>query len=294
VDALGTVNPAIKTAKRLLLPVSPKRWLQFGALFFMQACVENGGGCGSYAPLGEQSAGGPGTSTTHGDDLVSGVRHYSLDELSNWLKSPSFIGLVLLLLFFYGIAAAIGSVGQAYTLRAVVSGSPQFTLDERCRSTSTQMFKFHMLQLALGVLGFVPALLAASDMLNEQRVWETSDVALIVLSGLFLTALAFIGAVVRNFVLPLSWRFEMPLYAAYRMLTAHPKFLWRGVIGAFLLHFVFSIVAYGVAVPVMMLAFFLGFLPVLHQTVLAPYLIFHRAHTLHILASMDADYAMID
>jgi hypothetical protein len=108
------------------------------------------------------------------------------------------------------------------------------------------------------------------------------------LSFLLFIPLGFFAAFMRNFAAPIVYHRGCTMMEAYSSITRAPSFSWMNIIGAYLLRFLVAIVA-GIA-ALLAVCTCVGALPVIAQTILAPYYIFERAHTMHMLASLGPEF----
>jgi hypothetical protein len=311
-DVLNTVGPAVDTAKRRLKPEASS-WFAFGVIFFLQSCVEGGASCGGanqigkFSNLGSWGSPSPSRGSKGAENMLHGLSGLSSGgplfgghELEK-LKGLLAFGVPLLLLFgflaflFWGLFIAIGSLGQAFSIHAVATGETDLTMSDEIKTLTTRFIKFHLLQSLLSLLIFGPGLAVVLVKLP----WAGGDLptdffgilAVIVVATFgMLLPIGFFGAFFRNFVAPISLLRRCTFMEAYRIVVGAPSFSWLAVVGAFLLRLVYGMIAGVVATILGIVTCCIGFLPVLHQTLMAPYYIFERAHTLQMLAALGPDY----
>jgi hypothetical protein len=308
-DVLNTVGPAIDTAKRRLRPEASS-WFSFGVIFFLQSCVEGGASCGGANQLGKFSnlGGSSPSRPSHGTEGTENMLHglsgsgplFGGHELEK-LKGLLTIGVPLMLLFgflaflFWGLFIAIGSLGQAFSIHAVATGETDLTMSDEIKTLTARFIKFHLLQSLLSLLIFGPGL----AIVLVKLPWTGGDLPadffgmlafLVIGTFTLLLPIGFFGAFFRNFVAPISLLRRCTFMEAYRIVVGASSFSWLSVVGAFLLRLVYGMIAGVIATILGFVTCCIGFLPVLHQTLMAPYYIFERAHTLQMLAALGPDY----
>jgi len=209
-------------------------------------------------------------------------------------------GLVLgLIALAFGILCIwLGSRGQMMLIRAVATGRAD--LGEHwgaVKYTAHSLFLFRIVFALVafvvfaGIFGIGIAIVASAA--------STSEGLLITLIPLIIggicvgIAFAIANSILRNFVAPIMYHFNVPCTAAWSQFFG----LLRGNIGAlvgfFLIRIVYFMVLGFLAILVGCLTCCLGFLPVIHQTILAPFYVFDRAFSLYVLQSLGPDYVMM-
>lgn len=312
-----SLSPAWEHMKRVLFrPFNLGTWFSFGFIFFLQSCAEGGGssfnfpgggGNGGSRSSGYGSSGSHDTDNSifHALDRVTSALHHG-DVAPRGLGDAE-VGLIV------GIAIAaiviaipiallvmwLGARGQMMAIRAVASGAAP--IGETWRATSgagSKFFKFHLaiLGITLGLLlPFAGA--GGAVAMSADRAHPENLIVPIVLIGL-VAVLAMIPLMVvsglgRNFVAPIMLKHGVGAREGWKMFWARA----RGNVGPlfvfFLLKGVFGMLAAVVATMAGLITCCVGFLPVVHQTIMAPYHVFERAWSLQILASLDPDFDMI-
>jgi hypothetical protein len=315
-QVLDTINPAIETTKRRLSPFDATTWFSFGLIFFLQSCIEGGGSGGGFqgiSRLGRLGGTGSPTPTASGKPWSGANPAFDPEHLlGEWSKVSLtlLVFVALLFLIVVGLAIAIGSVGQSLGIRAVCSERVEISMTDSVKKTAMRLIKFHALSAFLTTLVMVPFLWAGAlqlmamlrDFGNEGAPGfgsrQTAHIVPLVLLAIGATVtlapLGFVGAMVRNFVAPLSQKFDCTLWQAYQRLRHAPNFSWVSIVGAFCLRFLYAMIAGFAAVIATFCTCCIGALPVLHQALMAPYYVFERAHTLHMLASLGPEYMMLE
>jgi hypothetical protein len=314
-QVLDPFSSASETAKRQLSGENGNAgtWFTFGLIFFMQACVEGGaggGGCNGFNNIGKLGKlGGSGSSSSGGAGGAEEFMHTmgrpagampEFDKIFSWLTPGLIVIFVIAVLFLALLGAAIGSVGQGMAIAAVATGKPELAMTDRVKLTAMRMFKTHMFFWVIGMLAFVPMAItiflvlfnSATGPVFANANFENANWGALVgvgaLSMLLFIPLGFFAAFMRNFAAPIVYHRGCTMMQAYSSITRAPGFSWVNILGAYLLRFLVSIVA-GI-VAVLALCTCVGALPVIAQTILAPFYIFERAHTMHMLASLGPEF----
>lgn len=311
-QVLEPFNAASETTKRLLSGPNGTlgTWFSFGVIFFLQSCADGGGGgnfnglsrLGNLIPSGggSGSGGGGGGGGSGGTNMFlhslgsAKPAPFDMDHLAD-LATPGIIVLVMLMVLFLALLAlGLGSVGEGLAIAAVASGRPELAMTDRVKTTSIRMFTTHLLLGFLSLLVLSPVLV-----LGIMTVAQHSDnfgllAGVGALSFLFLIPIAFIGAFMRNFAAPIVYQRGCTMMEAYQSITRAPGFEWSSVVGAYCVRFLMALVAGAAAMFVAFCTCCIGALPVLAQTALAPYFIFERAHTLHMLASLGPEFNVLE
>lgn len=159
------------------------------------------------------------------------------------------------------------------------------------------LFKFHLAVLGIALVVMLP-LVGVGAVLSLPAIQDGAAItnvlpALIGLGLVLLLAMlpfAVISAMARNFVAPIMLKHGLTAREGWKRFWAVGRAHVGSIIVIFLLRIV---VAVGAGIVGMIAGVFtccLGFLPVLHQTLMAPYYVFERAWALEVLASMSPDF----
>ena len=201
------------------------------------------------------------------------------------------IPLVLLMLW-------LGSRGQMMAIHSVATGTANVGDAWRLTSSSGgRMFKFQLALagialgvflplLGVGALFVIPAVKDAAGL--DGLVWLILPIAL----GALVVMIPFliVKSLARNFVAPIMLRHEIGAREAWKRFWPHAREHVGSLVVFWVLGMLFSVAAAIVGIVAGFITCCLGFLPVLHQTIMAPYYVFERAWTLEILASMSPDF----
>jgi hypothetical protein len=322
-----TLGPAWNRMKETLFrPFNLGTWFSWGFIFALQSCVEGGGGCNFNVPSGN-SGGSGGThhynnNNNDTNDAIAGAGRHLLDSMSNAFSGShaarggaddfdpdmligigiaAVIVMIPLMLFMYWI----GARGQMMAIRSVAIGRADVGESwNAVKNAGGSFFKFHLVVLALGLVVFVPVLAGAGvvmypmvkDGLDSGPESDVFARLLPVLIGfavvIFVLAIPFmiLNGLARNFVAPIMLKYDIGSREAWKRFWAVGKNHLGGIAIFFVLRMVFAGLAGVVGVIGGFLTCCLGFLPVLHQTLMAPYYFFERMWTLEILASMSPDF----
>ncbi|MDB4946290.1 MAG: hypothetical protein JWP97_5824 [Labilithrix sp.] len=311
-----TMGPAWETMKRVLFrPFNLGTWFSFGLVFFLQSCVE---GSGSFNLPNGNTFGGKshGSGGGHGDtsDSMLGVlrelaglgqhakaRGPLVDALSG-MDTGMMIGIavvaVIVAIPLVVLAYWLGTRGQMMAIRAVAEERCDVgTLWRETKPAGTLLFKFQLVLVALSLVVVLPlagvGAVAALPVIRDGQRIETVLPLLLGLGALLLLVmlpLSIVSAMARNFVAPLMLKHGLTARQGWVRFWAVGKQHVGSIIGFFCLRFAVYLGATLVGTLASLLTCCLGFLPVLHQTLMAPYFVFERAWTLEALASMSADF----
>jgi hypothetical protein len=303
------MGPAWETMKRILFrPFNLGTWFSFGFIFFLQSCMEGGGG--NYR-LPNGTGGGSSSHGHEGDtgNNLAGIAHDVVSSfpfghpLSGSGLDSGMIMMIAAIAFVVAIPVVIlmywlGTRGQMMAIRAVANG--QATVGEQWNATREaggMLFKFHLAMLGIGLVLFVPLMgggaLLALPAIRDGAPIESVLPALIgigVVALILMLPLFLVGAMARNFVAPIMLKQGVGAREGWKRFWAVGRNHVGGIVLFYVMRVLVSIAAGIVGIVAGFLTCCLGFLPVLQQTLMAPYHVFERAWTLEILASMSPDF----
>jgi hypothetical protein len=303
-----SMGPAWETMKRLLFrPFHVGTWFSFGFIFFLQSCMEGGGGNNFRIPGGGNSGGSGGS---HGGDTgnnLAGLVH-DLFGSSGGSSVPALpdTGVMVIALAVAVIVVIpilllmlwLGTRGQMMAIRAVASG--QAGIGDQWNATRDaggKLFKFQLAMMGIGVVVFVPigvvGVVAAMPVIRDGARIESILPALLGIGFVALLAmlpLFIVSAMARNFVAPIMLKHGLSAREGWKRFWAVGRQHVGGIVVFYVMRMLVSIGAGIVGIIAGFLTCCLGFLPVLHQTLMAPYYVFERAWTLEVLASMSPDF----
>jgi hypothetical protein len=297
-DVTGAVSRALARSQRVLFrPFNIGLWFAFGFVFFLASLIDPIGGYSGRFELPDFSH-GPSAPKTLPDlpDIPPEIAQHQATILVA-LSIAGLIGLAV------GVVVTwVGCRGLMMSYRSVSMGF--VAIGESWRETAkaaNALFRFSL--LLGGVLLLVSIPLVALAVTGVMGLYESGERSvspfllavvphLVVLGVLGLFA-ALVSFVTRTFIAPFLLFFPCTVREAwarfFRVLRSDPI----GVVLFIVLRTVLAILVGVFSSIVATCTCCVGGLPVLHQTVLAPILFFDRAFTLHTLASIGPEYAMM-
>lgn len=315
-----SMGPAWETMKRILFrPFNLGTWFSFGFVFFLQSCIEGGGGNGLNIPRGNSGGGGFGHPRGSGGDdtgnnlaqivhdVASSIHLPFAHSLSGGGSGsgldPSVIVIIVAIACLVAIPLGIlmmwlGSRGQMMAIRSVAIG--QANVSEQWNATRDaggKLFKFRLAMTGIGLAMFVPiggagALVVLPAIRDGAKIESLLPllIGLGVVALLLMFPLLLVNAMARNFVAPIMLKHGIGAREGWKRFWAVGRSQVGGIVVFYLLRMLVGIGAGIVGIIAGFLTCCLGFLPVLHQTLMAPYYVFERAWTLEVLASMSPDF----
>lgn len=312
-----SMGPAWETMKRLLFrPFNIGTWFSFGFIFFLQSCVEGGGSNGLNIPRGNSGGGGSGGSgggdTGNRIDAVAHDIAHSLAQFGSGLSSGNAPGAdfdtsLIIIIAAVGIVIAIpiiiltywlGTRGQMMSIRAVATGNGSIGEQwSATREAAGMLFKFHLAFAGFSCLVFLPLIGVGGVMLlpvYKDGAAIESMLPMLIGLGVLILVLIFpfmlVGAMARNFVAPIMLKHDIGAREGWRRFWAVGRNHIGAIFGFYVMRVLVGMLAGVVGIFAGLLTCCLGLLPILHQTVMAPYYVFERAWTLEVLASMSSDF----
>ena len=304
-----SMRPAWETMKRILFrPFHAGTWFSFGFVFFLQSCMEGGGGGGNGLNLpGNNSGGSHGHDGDTGNNLL-GVMHdvssaFGLSRGAGELPETGVIIIILAAACIIAIPLVIlmmwlGTRGQMMAIRAVAGG--QAGIGEQWNATRDaggMLFKWNLAMSGISLVLFAPLIvIGVLTALPVMRDGATIESVLPILLGIGAVAILFMlpfyvmGAMARNFVAPLMLKHGIGARDGWKRFWAVGRNHVGSIFVFYIMRVLVSISAGIVGVVASVMTCCLGFLPVLHQTLMAPYYVFERAWVLEVLASMSPDF----
>lgn len=292
------LDDALAHMRRLMFrPFNAGIWLRFGVIIFIEMLLWN---WGSYS----------GGSSSWENGIP-----FSPEDISESLEDGATLAVGHVLVFA-GIAAVslltislvmilhtwVTSRGQLMFARAVARGDARIGVNwSETRSLSQSLFVFRLLINFLGLAYFaVLTLLCGVAFLAFSRFSDSGREAL--LAVVFpAVALGFLGtlawwlvsALLREFVVPLMLHFDVPCGEGWRIFRR----VAQGNVPALVLYFVARFVLHMFIAMASLMAgcftCFIGFLPLIHHTLLAPLYVFERSFGIFVLQSLGPDFQMV-
>jgi hypothetical protein len=313
-----SMGPAWERMKQALFrPFNLGTWFSFGLLFALESCIEGGGSNFNVPNPGDLGGGGSdfGEGYDDYDDdgydtdgrIGSALRRVG-GALAHAGPSPSFdtgliagiviaavlIAIPLVLLLYW-----LGCRGQMAAIRGVAAGSVS-SVGEAWSATAAAgnaLFKFHLALAGIALVVFLPllgfaALTAYPVFDSGERIESVLPVLLLLgaVALVFIVPFVLVRAMTRSFVAPIMLLHGVGAREAWRRFWAHGRAHVGAIVLYFLLRVVVGIGAGIVGVVAGLVTCCLGFLPILHQTLMAPYYVFERAWSLEVLASLSPDF----
>lgn len=296
IDAFGS---AINRTTWLFTPFNAGTWARLGFIAFLAALasgsVGGGGGGGSYnVPTGGATGSGDDLS-----DLILQGREWLIEYLPFVIIGGLFvisIGIAFALLLGW-----LGSRGQFMLVRAVATGEPEiqpnWTVTSRLANSA---WRFRIVMLALTALINIPlAIIAVFMVFGIASTGENGILPYIlgllpiILIGVAAGFTLFIVHVLFGvFVVPLMYLGDllaMEGWSAFRVMA-------RGNVLAIILLLLMRMgyfIAFGIASTIISIfTCCIGFLPVIHHILFAPFYVFDRAFSLYAIQSLGPDYTI--
>lgn len=300
-DVSGAVSRAITRSQRVMFrPFNIGVWFTFGFVFFLTSLIDPIGGYSGRLELPDFSTRPSTTPTLPEIPAIPEIPPELARHATAILAGIAAAGVVAVVL---GIVAVwIGCRGLMMSYRSVAMGF--VAIGESWRETAkpaNRLFRFYLLFSAISLVLIVPLLaLGVMSVIGLHQNGERNPSAFLaavvphfVVLGVLGLAAALIAFATRNFIAPFLLFFPCTVREAwsrfFRVLRANPA----GVLVFVLLRTVLAILVGVFSSIVAACTCCIGGLPVLHQTALAPLLFFDRALTLHVLASLGPEYAML-
>lgn len=298
-----SITPAWERMKAVLFrPFNLGTWFSFGLVFFLQSCIEGGGG-NLNIPNGGGGGGGSGRSRDTDESIVHAVsglapRGMPFADMDTGLIVGIAVGVVIAMIPVFILMYWLGTRGQMMAIQGVAAGRSEVgQLWSSVKSPAGKLFKFHLVLGLLGLVVLLPpvaiGIVLVLPVIREGGSWESVLGPLVGLGALLvilMIPLAIVGGITRNFLAPIMLKHDIGAREAWTRFWAVGRDHVGGIFGFFMLRFVFAIGAGIVGTVAGLLTCCLGFLPVLHQTLMAPYYFFERAWTLEVLASMSPEF----
>lgn len=291
-----------RTRQLLFRPFNLGTWFSFGVMFFLQDLIEGGGSGSVRLPSSSTSGrGGAGPSGVGLKDFVDQYHSFMAD------KGPAVVGVaaaVIVIGFLVGsIFVWLGTRGQVMGIVAVARGNASIGQAwGESKDAAWSLFKFRLL---LSVVGFalsgpllVLAFLRFVDLVDE-GVTDPGPlfsglVPFVVVLGFIGIAFSLVTALLRNFVAPMMWRFDLNVREGWSRFFEFAQGRWGAIAMFFGLRLVMGI-GVGLASAILVTCTCcIGALPVLQQTLMAPWHVFERAYGLYAIESAGSEWSMVD
>lgn len=287
---LNSFSHAIEHSKRVLFERGTfQKWILLGVIIFLESLAS----CGSSSTR-------TGADYTSDEDIgpqLDIILDGIMGQLSIFVMVSSIVAVaVLALLVLFQWIASRGTIMFIHALREdeILLGK----LWTRSGPAGNSLFRFNVFIL-LATYALVVAILVtllmmaiAAHQAGDAIVFMAMLPVLLVAApfGLLLT---FAGGLARNFVAPLMCLFDETVSEAWK--RAYPILIANipALLGFLVYRIVFGVVFGITSLVVGCLTFCIGFIPVVHHTIFAPFYVFDRCVSLYMLGSMGPDYALL-
>ena len=297
-DATGTVGRAWDRMRKALFPFDFGNWISYGVIFFLQSLVEGSGL--SFPSTGSRSSGRGGSARPDWRETAVDVQRW-IDANKGSLVLIASVTIVLVLAL--GVLMLwLGARGQMMSIRAVATGRAAIGEHwDATRVAAWSLFKMHL--VLSGVAFFVGAPLAglaAFRLLDLAVIGAPDDVIVtamipfVVVGSVLALVLMTITSILRNFVAPVMQQCHMNVGQAWSHFAGAASGHWGSIVLFFVIRFFFALGAAIVAFVVGLCTCCIGALPVLHQTLMAPWYFFERAYGLEAIESLGPGMKMFD
>ena len=290
------LDHALEHMRRLMFrPFDAGIWASFGVIIFLDTLLWNWGAySGSNSDWGisiqpddlpEALEEGLSLATAHALAIV-GVAAVAL-----------LTGILMMILHTW-----VTSRGQLMFARAVAHGDARIRYNwHAARPLSRSLFVFRLVVNLLGMayLSLLSLLCGlAVFALSRFSSVEGETILAIIAPAVFLGVLGMaawwlVSALLREFVVPLMIHFNVPCGEGWRIFRR----VAQGNVPALVLYFVARFVLHMFIAMASLLAgcftCFIGFLPLIHHTLLAPLYVFERSFGIFVLQSLGPDFQMV-
>jgi len=293
-DVTGSFEPAIRRTKCILFqPFDFTKWVCLGVIIFLETMFESGGRGGAGG--GGGNGGAPNVA-----DGVNYAKEWVVENLDFLLPVA-----VLALVLFIALAILVTwlrSHGTMMLIRAVALDDARIGVNwTETRETAFSLFLFRLGLAAIGfVLFIVFFAVLVSEVLREAALGTESPwpylarvVPLLVPWICVGLVLWLVKTLLRNFVAPLMYRFELGCADGWRQFRAVSRGNGLRILGFLIIRFVYFIPFVVATILSVCCTCCIGFLPIVHHTLFAPFYVFDRAYSLCIIESLGPEYRMI-
>lgn len=290
-NVIESLSLAIDRCKRLLFqPFDIFTWLRFGFIIFLASLATGGHGGGNSGGYGNRSG-------ATFPETIEQAREWVLANLTLVVLIGGIIVLTVMALML--VLLWLGSRGQMMLIRAVAMGDPYIGRNwSAVRRQGNSVWRFRIILMIVGAAVFIPLVIAAILLIfglaeSGEQAFLPFLMALLPLITIGVVAgLPFwmIHLLLTTFVMPLMYKDDVLCIEGWRRF----RVMSNGNLGPILLLFVIRF-AYFIGFGIV--AFFvgcitccLGFIPYIHDTLLAPFYVFDRAYSLYAIESLGPTY----
>lgn len=283
------------TVRMLLRPFNIAVWFSLGATIFLET---------QFASVREPAlAKLMPEFTLEGSSLIE-LAEDAVRRIGDYSAAATGMAVFSLVCYmaYIVIASWIQSRGQLMLVRAIALDDER--IDVNWNQTRRQHRSLFIANLSLRflamlltvVIGFI-AYSMLSDQANsdEPSILMISLIMFVSMSSwlIGLVTLHSTSALLRSFIVPLMFHFNISCLEACREFMPLFRYNVISLTLFFLLYAAFRLLIAFIGGIVGVLTLFIGFLPIIHHTLLAPLYIMERALSMYMLQSLGADYLMV-
>lgn len=294
-DSLGQ---AWMHMKRLLFPFDLNKWVCLGVIIFLDTFLTGGGGGGGGGGHSDDglSDGGPGEMA----DRVNQANDWVMQNLGilvpiAFLLFVVFIGLVILFTW-------LQSHGVMMFVRAVAVNDSRIGVNWiETRQPAFSLFLFRLALTAGGFLALALLLVVAATGVVKEAALGTQEpwpyiihlLPIIILGICVALAFLLLDTLLRNFVAPLMYRSDLKCLEACREFIKICQgnvlmvIVFLFIRFAYFMPFLFAVAISG------LFTCCIGWLPIVHHTLFAPFYVFDRAYSLYIIESLGPEHRIL-
>ncbi|MCP4645983.1 MAG: hypothetical protein GY851_36400 [bacterium] len=299
-DVFASFSIALEQTKRILFrPFDINRWFSFGIIIFIAGLAQGGGGgCNFNYNMGGGNAGGPG-SFDMSEELLQ-FESWVMENLSLVLAVGLLLGALMIAVWL--LLIWLNSRGKMMLIRAVAQSREG--IGENWRETQRIAWSLFLFQAFLSLVTTTAMLIVLAGAYSAFRevalAGPTSIMAMfgglvpfIIMMVVVVVPMWLIRVLLTCFVTPLMYHFDIRCLEAWGAFRHVSQGNVVPILGFLMLRLVYSI-GKGIAATLAgCITCCIGGLPVIHQTLFAPYYVFDRAFSMYVLQSAGPDYEMI-
>ncbi len=295
-DVTNSLSQAWQHMKRVLFPFDFNKWLCLGLIVFFETLFEGGGGVGG-------SGGGNGSDNGGSTDIADNViraKDWVMQNLD--ILVPVAVALVVVILALLIFFVWLRSHGTMMFILAVAQDDARVGHNWNETSQSAlSLFRFRLVLVGAAFLAFALTLAAATARVVEEAVRGTREVWPYVIHLLPVVLLVMsmgltywlVETLLRNFVAPLMYRSRRSCLDAWREFGRVCHGNVPMVVVFLFIRFAYFI-PFGIATLISgFCTCCVGWLPVVHHTLFAPFYVFDRAYSLYVIESLGPEYLLV-
>ncbi len=296
-DVGACLTPAFAYVKeRLFSPFAFETWLTLGFVSFLDQLANGGGGGFPNFNAGNGPFGG-GDSSESPEDVKARVLEFLTTNLP-WIAAIVVVGLVVVLLILYlGARGTFMYIDNVARRKAEVAGP--------WRRSGLHATSYFLWILSLGFLSLVTILAVCAPagvllwrLVMKQVEFGGEALGLLLVTGVILIPILLVfgvaGLFLHDFVAPLMYRFGLPGLEAWRLFLRAIRGHAFQIFLFVLLRIAIGTVLGVASLAVMLCTCCLGLLPVIHQTIVQPVLLFARVYPLYVLERLAPEFRIVE